>query len=173
MKSRGCTIEFRVSKILSFLIILCFFSRSPQSLRCWPAASREGRCWIWILNSHCSTAILSSTGICTCKVQFPDDLCLNTITFPSSVCYFLCPLSDFLDFFFPFLKLSALSSSWWQTVVWHPQRLLLRMTCWFAAMGTPEQGQHLPLTHRRAQATVPCAALLLVKVCPPLFHKRH
>lgn len=160
MKSRGCTVEFRVSKILSFLIILCFFSRGPQHLRCWPAASREGRCRIWILNSLCSTAMLSSTGIYSCKAQFPDDLCLNTLTFHSSICNFPYPLSDFPEFFPPFLKLSALSSFWWQTVVWHPQRLLLRLTCWFAAMGTQEQGQHLPLTHRRAQATVPCAALL-------------
>lgn len=121
--------------------------------------------------------VLSSTGTCTCRVQFPDDLCLSTVTFHSSICNFPYPLSDFLDFFFPsFLKLSALSSSWWQTVVWHPQRLLLRMTCWFAAMGTQEQGEHLPLTHQRAQATVPFCSLLpfsLVKVCPPLFHKGH
>lgn len=59
----------------------------------------------------------------------------------------------------------------WQTVVWHPQRLLLKMTCWFAAMGTPEQGQHFPLAHPRARATVPNATSpRAAKVCP-LFQK--
>lgn len=76
----------------------------------------------------------------------------------------------FYQFLSP-LQPSALSPSQRQTVVWHPQRLLLKMTCWFAAMGTPEQRQHLPLAHQRAQATVPNATPLASKSLPSSYFR--
>lgn len=173
MKSRGCTVEFRVSKILSFLIILCFFSRGPQHLRCWPAASREGRCRIWILNSLCSTAMLSSTGIYSCKAQFPDDLCLNTLTFHSSICNFPYPLSDFPEFFPPSSNsLLSLPSG---------DRLLsgiLKGCSWgWPADLLPwelrSKDSIYPSHTEGHKQQFPVLPFSLVKVCPPLFHKGH
>lgn len=92
------------------------------------------------------------------------------LSFHSSICLKGIVNSRILSLIFyqsvPPPQPSALSSSRWQTVVWHPQRLLLKMTCWFAAMGTPERGQDLPLAHRRAQATVPRATPLAGKSLP-------